>query len=136
MTIVPGRYRIKNHASWTTLDESGGGGGAISGWTQNDGDNQHWDVNIGEDGTYTIRNAASGLSLFADGAYDGSKVSASEERVGWHVEQHDEGWAYIIYPGSGHVVDLDNGNAEDGTSVSLWGRNDESKQQQWFFEGL
>ncbi|ELU42218.1 hypothetical protein AG1IA_03754 [Rhizoctonia solani AG-1 IA] len=39
MTIVPGRYRIKNHASWTTLDESGGGGGAISGWTQNDGDN-------------------------------------------------------------------------------------------------
>ncbi|QRW25569.1 ricin-type beta-trefoil lectin domain protein [Rhizoctonia solani] len=131
MTIVPGRYRIKNHASWTTLDESGGGGGAISGWTQNDGDNQHWDVNIGEDGTYTIRNAASGSSLFADGAYDGSKVYTHPIDA---ISQMR--WSSIIYPGSGHVVDLDNGNAEDGTSVNLWGRNDESKQQQWFFEGL
>ncbi|CAE6455836.1 unnamed protein product [Rhizoctonia solani] len=134
MTIEPGKYQIKNHASWTTLDESTDGEQVIHGWTQTNESNQHWEVHLEDDGNYVIQNIASGSFLFADGPEDGTRLVGSGNRAAWYLDQHSEGWVYISFPGTNQVVDLDNGEAADGTTISLWRRNDDSKQQQWFFE--
>ncbi|CAE6349609.1 hypothetical protein RSOLAG1IB_08511 [Rhizoctonia solani AG-1 IB] len=134
MTIEPGIYQIKNHASWTTLDETTDGAGVIHGWQQTNEPNQYWEVSLGDDGNYAIHNIASRSFLSAEGAHDASKVIVSRDKIFWHLDQHPEGWVYITQPDTGLVVDLDNGNADDGTSINLWGRNDDFKHQQWFFE--
>ncbi|CAE6449451.1 unnamed protein product [Rhizoctonia solani] len=135
MTIEPGTYQIKNPASWTVLDESTDGQRVIHGWQQTNQPNQHWHVEHAEGGAYTVRNAVTGSFLHTDGPYDGSKLVGSDSPSTWYLDQQEDGSVYIIYPGSNHVADLDNGNAADGTGINLWERNSEgAKQQRWFFE--
>ncbi|KAF8749803.1 Ricin-type beta-trefoil lectin domain-like [Rhizoctonia solani] len=125
MPIQVGLYRIKNHASWTVLDESTDDSRVIHGWQQTDQPNQQWNVQTAEGGAYTIQNIKSKSYLHADGAYDGSNL------VGYDTIS-----TCIIFPGSNHVVDLDNGNKANATTIHLWERNDTALQQQWYFEKI
>ncbi|CAE6471523.1 unnamed protein product [Rhizoctonia solani] len=135
MGIEPGTYMIKNHASWTVLDESTDGQRVIHGWQQTNRPNQHWHVNHADGGAYTVQNVQSGSYLHTDGPYDNSKLVGSDTLSTWYLDQQDDGSVYIIYPGSNRVADLDNGNAAEGTAINLWERNSTgTKQQQWFFE--
>ncbi|CAE6503784.1 unnamed protein product [Rhizoctonia solani] len=135
MGIDPGFYQIKNHASWTVLDESTDNQHVIHGWQQTNQQNQHWDVQHDGGGAYTVRNVASGSFLHADAPDDGIKLVGSPLKSTWYLDQQNDGSVYIIYPGSNRVADLDNGNVADGTTIHLWERNTTgTKQQQWFFE--
>ncbi|CUA78248.1 hypothetical protein RSOLAG22IIIB_13029 [Rhizoctonia solani] len=135
MGIEKGTYRIKNHASWTVLDESTDDRHIIHGWQQTNKPNQHWDVIDSGSGAFHLQNVGSKLFLHADGASDGARLVGSSNLSPWYLDQQADGSVYIIFPGSNRVADLDNGNVADGTTIHLWERNSTgAKQQQWFFE--
>ncbi|KAH7335037.1 ricin B lectin domain-containing protein [Rhizoctonia solani] len=137
MTIEPGLYLIKNGASWTVLDESTDGQHIVHGWQQANVANQRWRVTEAGNGVYFIQNEESGLFLHAAEASDGTRLVSSNDATPWHLYQDEEhGWVYITHPDHAHVVDLHEGQAEDGTPINLWGRNDGAVQQRWFFEKL
>ncbi|KAF8667970.1 Ricin-type beta-trefoil lectin domain-like [Rhizoctonia solani] len=136
MPIQVGLYRIKNHASWTVLDESTDDSRVIHGWQQTDQPNQQWNVQTAESGAYTIQNVKSKSYLHANGPYDGSNLVGYDTISTWYLEQKQSGEVYIIFPGSNRVVDLDNGNKANATKIHLWERNDTALQQQWYFEKI
>ncbi|CAE6417879.1 unnamed protein product [Rhizoctonia solani] len=136
MTIEPGLYHIKNAASWTVLDESTDGEHIVHGWQQANVANQRWIVSDIGDGNYLIQNEESGSYLHAPEASDGTRLVGSGDSSHWHLHQEGEGWVYITYPDTGLVVDLHEGQKDDGTPISLWGKNDGAVHQRWFFERL
>ncbi|KAG8760288.1 hypothetical protein FRC11_000625 [Ceratobasidium sp. 423] len=137
MSIEPGVYRIKNAAVWTTIDESTDGQHVIHGWQQTNEPNQHWRVERILHNVFSLQNVASGLFLHADGIHNGSKLVGSNTGSGWYLIQQEDGSVYITSTDFNYVVDLDNGNAANGTTIHLWEKNPNgTKQQQWFFERL
>ncbi|CUA76480.1 hypothetical protein RSOLAG22IIIB_12330 [Rhizoctonia solani] len=133
MGIEPGKYQIKNHASWTVLDESTDDKHIIHGWQQTNQPNQHWDVIDSGSGAFHLQNVASKLFLHADGSSDGARLVGAPQPSPWYLDQQPNGEAYILFPGTNFAADLDNGNVADGTTIHLWNRTG-AKQQQWFFE--
>ncbi|CAE6385428.1 unnamed protein product [Rhizoctonia solani] len=95
MPITPGRYRIKNAATWTTIDESTDGAHIVHGWKQTNQPNQHtfleWDVARAGGGTFTLKNVASGMFLHTDGPCNYSKLVGSDIVSSWYLEQRPNG---------------------------------------------
>ncbi|CAE6503779.1 unnamed protein product [Rhizoctonia solani] len=135
MPVEPGLYHIKNAVTWTTIDESTDGQRVVNGWKQTNQMNQLWRVQPVAGGAYSIQNAASGSFLHTNGPYNGSKLVGSKTYSTWYLDQQPGGSVYIIFPGSNHIVGLENGNVADGTSIHLWERNSTgAKHQKWYFE--
>ncbi|CUA67649.1 hypothetical protein RSOLAG22IIIB_13495 [Rhizoctonia solani] len=134
MPIVPGKYRIKNAMSWTTLDEATDGTHLIHGWQQTNQSNQHWLVQGARD-CFTLKNLASGLYASVDGVYNGSKLHGSKDKYCWCLDQDTDGSVFITVPRTNFVVDLDNGNPANGTTIHLWEKSG-ARQQRWYFEKL
>ncbi|CAE6489147.1 unnamed protein product [Rhizoctonia solani] len=136
MAIISGKYRIKNAMAWTTFDEATDGTHLIHGWQQTNQSNQHWLVQRVRD-CYSIKNLASGLYAYVDGAYNGSKLYGTNPARAyfWCLQQEPDGSVFITVPCTNYVVDLDNGNSANGTTIHLWEKSG-VMQQKWYFEQI
>ncbi|EPS44443.1 hypothetical protein H072_1564 [Dactylellina haptotyla CBS 200.50] len=131
------RYRVVNVQSGTVLDLSGTNGKSVSGWKQNDGENQQW-VTLDKKTHWYIQNLDSGKYLgVADprDLDDGTPLIGVDKPFKWKIEEHDDGTYRISvaeFP-TPITVDLVKGNSKNGTLVVLWGQHD-AKNQRWKFE--
>ncbi|KAG8950033.1 hypothetical protein FRC04_008113 [Tulasnella sp. 424] len=127
--VQPGTYRIRNVKGGTYLDESAKNPDTVHGWDNRDNDNQKWEIQDAGNGSFHIKNVGHGRYLSASGARDNTPVKASDNQTEWTFK--DQGRGYTIqYQGGNHVVDLDEGNNDNGTRVSLWGYTG-AHQQLW-----
>ncbi|KAJ3922615.1 carbohydrate-binding module family 13 protein, partial [Lentinula edodes] len=140
MSIQSGNtYKIYNGKSGTILDLSGTDGRTISGFSDNGGDNQKWQLEQGSGGHWTFRNAASGQYLGVGGPFeDGTPLVSVDEPVRWDIYPDDEDSSVfrIYVPGAPTALNIDlsdHGNPTPGTIVTLWGKW-EGKNQTWRFE--
>ncbi|KAF9073993.1 ricin B lectin domain-containing protein [Rhodocollybia butyracea] len=149
MSIQSGNtYKITNGKSGTILDLSGTDGRTISGFSDNGGGNQRWQLQQGQRGQWTFRNVATGQYLGIDGPIqDGTPVVSCNDPVEWNIypDERDSSvlqvcpflFEFLIFvpnaPTAMNVDLSDHGNAEPGTIVTLWGKW-EGKNQTWRFE--
>ncbi|RXW19130.1 hypothetical protein EST38_g6727 [Candolleomyces aberdarensis] len=131
------RYRIVNAKGGTVIDLSASDGESVVGWDFHGGDNQIWEADSSEDGTWHFKNAANGRYLaIAQEPGDGVKVVGSDEPFGWHIwpDEQDASTLRICLPNTVFNIDLSNhGDSTPGTSVEIWGRW-EGVNQTWRFE--
>ncbi|GAW02756.1 carbohydrate-binding module family 13 protein [Lentinula edodes] len=126
MSIRSGNtYKIYNGKSGTILDLSGTDGRTISGFSDNGGDNQKWQLEQGQGGHWTFRNAASGQYLGVGGPFeDGAPLVSVNEPVRWDIYPDDEDSSVfrIYVPGAPTALNIDlsdHGNPTPGTIVTL-----------------
>ncbi|KAJ4485340.1 carbohydrate-binding module family 13 protein [Lentinula aciculospora] len=139
MSIQSGNtYKIYNGKSGTILDLSGTDGRTISGFSDNNGDNQKWLLEQGPGGHWTFRSVASGQYLGIGGPVeDGTPLVSVDEPVGWDIypDDSDSGVFRVYVPGAPTAMNIDlsdHGNPTPGTLVTLWGKW-EGKNQTWRF---
>ncbi|KAE9398627.1 carbohydrate-binding module family 13 protein [Gymnopus androsaceus JB14] len=140
MSIESGRtYRITNVKSGTVLDLSGTDGRTISGFSDNGGSNQKWQLQQGQGGQWTFRSDSGGQYLGIDGPVeDGTPLIAVREPVEWDIypDDRDSSVFRIYVPNAPTAMNIDlsdHGNATPGTKVTLWGKW-EGQNQTWRFE--
>ncbi|KAF9073994.1 ricin B-like lectin [Rhodocollybia butyracea] len=138
MSIESGRtYKIVNAKAGTVLDLSGTDGITISGFSDNGGDNQRWQLQQGNH--WTFRNLATGQYLGINGRIqDGAPIVGCNDAVEWDIypDERDSSLHRIFVPGAPTPMNIDlsdHGNALPGTLVTLWGKW-EGMNQAWRFE--
>ncbi|KAJ3751171.1 carbohydrate-binding module family 13 protein [Lentinula detonsa] len=140
MSIQSGNvYKIYNGKSGTILDLSGTDGRTVSGFSDNNGDNQKWQLEQGPGGHWTFRSVASGQYLGVDGPIEnGTPLVSVNEPFRWDIYPDDEDSSVfrVYVPGASTATNIDlsdHGNATPGTIVTLWIKW-EGKNQTWRFE--
>ncbi|KAJ3998881.1 carbohydrate-binding module family 13 protein [Lentinula boryana] len=149
MSIQSGNvYKIYNGKSGTILDLSGTDGRTVSnfcvhhpvsGFSDNNGDNQKWHLEQGPGGHWTFRSVASGQYLGIDGPVEnGTPLVSVDEPFRWDIYPDDEDSSVfrVYVPGAPTATNIDlsdHGNATPGTIVTLWIKW-EGKNQTWRFE--
>ncbi|KAF9269189.1 hypothetical protein L218DRAFT_953738 [Marasmius fiardii PR-910] len=129
-------YIIVNAKSGTALDASDSG--AIHGYQRHGGPNQRWTVtNNGSHWTFRNDNGQY-LGYDQSQVADGLALYAVNQAVEWDIwpDRNDNSLLRIYVPGwqTAMNIDLsDNGNANNGTPVTLWGEW-EGIHQAWRFE--
>ncbi|KAG6917583.1 hypothetical protein DXG01_001931 [Tephrocybe rancida] len=116
MSLQPGTYILTNVKSGTVLDLAADG--SISGWKRHGGTNQQ--AGVVSEGTFE----------------NGTPLRAVPYAFAWDIfrDAIDQTVNRITVPGSQYSVDLtNNGNATDGTLVTLWLKW-EGINQTWRFD--
>ncbi len=104
-------------AGLDVYDWSEENGGNINQWNYWGGDCQLWNIEpvhpMADNGNYTVRNLNSGLFLSES---SGNAVQGSE--MVWTFTLLDDG-RYIVQSADGRALTVENGSAENGTTISL-----------------
>ncbi|KAG9022716.1 hypothetical protein FS837_006181 [Tulasnella sp. UAMH 9824] len=136
--IPAGTYRIHNTQTNTALALDHGKkdeGTRVSSWYASAGPHQSWIFELGSNG-YHIKNGSSGRYLHYEDPKVGSGLTCRSEPVEWTVTQADRGHLiHIAKEESILVMELDNGDKNDGAKVSLQDNDSERKEnQKWRIE--
>ncbi|MBO7657031.1 RICIN domain-containing protein [Candidatus Saccharibacteria bacterium] len=140
--IEEGTYTIQSELKNTmTVDVAGGSGadGAnIQLFTSNGSGAQKWKVAINEDGSYTIKNVASGKVLDVAGGRmsDGANIQLYKQNNScaqkWRIVTNEDRTYTLYSMCSEKVLDVAGGRMSDGANIQLHGYNS-SKAQKWKF---
>ncbi|KAJ1306277.1 hypothetical protein OPQ81_010980 [Rhizoctonia solani] len=139
MHLTEGKYRIKNVKTSTALDETIDDSHLIHGWQQTNADNQHWLIERPSKSPdcFTMKNLASGLYAYVDGAYNGCQLRGSSDPTIWFLDLQADGSVSINYPHTDYLVELDNGNMDNGTIIHMSEKHLPGEpQQKWYFEQI
>ena len=124
-------YKIINKATGKSLDVNGAGQGnfvQIFQWAYHGGSNQQWRVINNGDGTYDIKNRASGKLLdiqhSGGSCADGLKTEQyQDDNTGsqqWKLEKQADGTYKIINKTCNKPIKVDGGNTADGAAVVMY----------------
>lgn len=134
-----GMYEIvPNTNAKARLDVSGQSrksGANITLWTDNDGQNQKWDIQLvpGLENTYTIQSVISGAYLAVEGTTEGSNVSQqaldpTDPAAQW-VPSYTGGLITFENVASGLMLDVTGCGKKDGTNIEIWTENTSPAQR-------
>ncbi|KAJ3723931.1 ricin B-like lectin [Lentinula raphanica] len=139
MSIQSGNvYKIYNGKAGTILDLSGTDGRTISGFSENNGNNQKWRLEQGEGGHWTFQSVESGQFLGIEGPPEnGTPLVAVNEPFKWDIYPDDEDPSHfrMYVPNAPTAINIDlsdHGNPTPGTIVTLWIKW-EGRNQTWKF---
>ncbi|KDR71606.1 hypothetical protein GALMADRAFT_143860 [Galerina marginata CBS 339.88] len=131
-------YIIANKKGKTVVDLNTVDGTTVIGWSCHGGQNQQWET-IQAEGGWHIRNVGNGKYLrFEGNVCDGRQAIATLDPFLWHLwpDSEDQNGIRVCVPNTPQNLDLsDDGNATNGTPVSIWGRW-KGTNQVWYFERL
>lgn len=117
-------------------------GANATAWSRNNGDNQRWYLDLGNDGYYVLRNVANAaLRLDASGKTprQGSNVTAWANNGGmnqkWIITK--EGGAYVLRSATNTslVLDASGKTPHQGSNISVWKWNG-GENQKWYIKSM
>ncbi|KAH7335868.1 hypothetical protein B0J17DRAFT_719515 [Rhizoctonia solani] len=83
-----------------------------------------------------FRNFESGQYAYTTSVKNGSSLLGSSHFTTWHLYQDGNEWT-ISFPGTNYVVELQGGNAANGTAIQLCTQHGAgAKYQKWIFEKI
>ena len=91
--------------------------------------NQIFELEENNDGTFSIKNSASGLYL----GFDTDKISfrrRNENSQSFYLNHFDDGY-YLFQEKNGGIIDLTDFHIENGSNIGKCGRRNNSEAQQW-----
>ncbi|QRV86910.1 ricin-type beta-trefoil lectin domain protein [Ceratobasidium sp. AG-Ba] len=113
----------------------------IFGTKETDNDNQKWEFQRNDNGTYHIRNVQYGKYItFPDDDNDGKQIIATEGPREWQVTVGHEGVNVkdpepsirICHPNTKKTLEVTDHSSQDGALVQLW-EESRGKNQAWYF---
>lgn len=141
-TVVEGEYIIKSELrSDAVLDVYAGSssnGANIQLYTNNNSDAQKWSITDTGDGSYAIKNVATGKSLDVEGGRikNGTNVQSYTYNGScaqkWHIVKNSDGTYTIYSVCSGRVLDVAYGSTNNGANIQIYQPNGSSAQK-WTF---
>lgn len=139
-TIKEGNYTIQSAIKEDMVVDVFAGsamnGANIQIYGANGTDAQKWQIVSNDDGTYTIKNVASGkaLDVFAAGTYDGANVQTytfnNTCAQKWKVEKNNNGTVSFYSMCSKKALDVSGGRSDNGSNIQIYSPNG-SKAQEW-----
>lgn len=139
--IAEGEYTIRSAVRDNAVIDVAGGSAAngtnIQIYSNNDSGAQKWKIVNNGDGSYAIKNVASGNALDVAGGSvkNGANVQSFSYNGScaqkWHIRRNDDG-SYAFYSTcSGRVLDVAGGSGSDGANIQMY-RPNGSLAQKWY----